>query len=52
MVEMVSVTAIACGHEDAINHNDLRHDPLSPQSDGSPTISETQPPQKHERELS
>jgi hypothetical protein len=22
------VTAIACGHEDAIDHNDLRHDPL------------------------
>jgi hypothetical protein len=30
MVEMVTarVTAIACGHEDAIDHNDLRHDPL------------------------
>jgi Transposase DDE domain group 1 len=23
------VTAIACGHEDAIDHNDLRHDPLT-----------------------
>jgi hypothetical protein len=23
------VTAIACGHEDAIDHNDLRHDPLA-----------------------
>src|ERR1700675_1249093 len=30
MVEMVTarVTAIACGHEDAIDHNDLRHDPV------------------------
>src|SRR5208282_5048770 len=30
MVEMVTarVMAIACGHEDAIDHNDLRHDPL------------------------
>src|SRR5215475_10732122 len=30
MVEMVTarVTAIACGYEDAIDHNDLRHDPL------------------------
>src|SRR5271163_993032 len=30
MVEMVTarVTAIACGHEDAIDHDDLRHDPL------------------------
>src|SRR5271169_4102967 len=30
MVEMVTarVTAIACGYEDAIDHNDLRHDPV------------------------
>ena len=30
MIEMVTarVTAIACGYEDAIDHNDLRHDPL------------------------
>src|ERR1700724_737739 len=30
IVEMVTarVTAIACGYEDAIDHNDLRHDPV------------------------
>ena len=25
---MARVTAIACGHADAIDHNQLRHDPL------------------------